>query len=259
VSRTVGTGGAAAGSDTSASGSEPAFAGRHAPATGTDATAAGRAAAAAAVWCADAPGLRRRGTASRCGGSTRVHEEPLVVTPAFAGLHARYLAPGRRIDADGCLAALADDAVQPAATPPRSGEEACALGRPEGDGRLWRAAGRGRLAAAAAARRTRRRIDAGEEQLELAVRRHRILVLLAEKALVDEHVDIRRPGAGAVTALPETDGADVLLAAENQLRFLLSLRLMTPRGEDSAHEDGHDGERHEQGRHGVAPLPLLTP
>jgi hypothetical protein len=34
---------------------------------------------------------------------------------------------------------------------------------------------------------------------------------------------------------------------------------VTPGGKEGRHHDGHDGQRHEQGRHGVAALPVLTP
>lgn len=91
----------------------------------------------------------------------------------------------------------------------------------------------------------------GEEDLELAIRGHRVLVLLAQEPLLDEQVDVRRERAGEL-ALEEGDGARVLLAPEHQLGFLLAGRLVPPDRHGERHQHAHDGDAHEQRGHRVA-------
>jgi len=233
-------------------------------ATGQDAASAGADAAAgtnpATAWTdsaappasgyrsADAAGLRTGRAAARRGRRTAVHEQPLVVAlyTSRCGRRRLHPWPGARIDADGGLAALADHAVQSPA--PATG----ALER-------GRCRGGGLRAGPRAARYARLRIDADEQRLELAVLGHGIGVLLTQKLLLHEHVDIRGPRARTVAAFPEADRAHILLAAKDQLRLLLAPGLVPPGGKRSAHQDGHDGEGDEEGRHGIALLRVLTP
>ena len=78
-----------------------------------------------------------------------------------------------------------------------------------------------------------------------------ILELLAEEPLLDEHVDVRRVRVG-VLALEQPDRVDVLLAAEDQLFFLLALRGVFPDRHGDGHHDGHDAHGDQQRRHRVA-------
>lgn len=213
---------------------------RHAASAGTEPAARSRAASPATAKPSDTAGLRS-GRASAWGRrGARVHEQPLVVAPRL-GLHPGSQRSRARVDADRHLTALAHDAVQTAA------------------GGWKRTGRRRRLHAAPSPGRTAGGIDAREQQLELAILAHRVLVLLPEEPLIDEDVDARRPRPGAVAALPEADGAHVLLTPEDELRFLLALRLVAPGRQDRAHQHGHHGQGDEQGRHRIATLAVLTP
>jgi hypothetical protein len=80
-----------------------------------------------------------------------------------------------------------------------------------------------------------------------------ILVLLPQKFLVDQHVDVWREGVGELT-LKQHDGALVLLAAPNQLLLALAPRGVAPHRECDRHHHAHDTEAHEQRCHRVAAL-----
>ena len=88
-------------------------------------------------------------------------------------------------------------------------------------------------------------------EVELAVLGHRILEFLPQETLLHENVDTRREVAGTHLARIEIDGARVLLAAEDQLRFLLAFRLRSPHRHRDRHEHHQDGNAHEQRRHRV--------
>jgi hypothetical protein len=83
--------------------------------------------------------------------------------------------------------------------------------------------------------------------------RDRVLVLLAEKLLLDEHINGRRIRVG-VLPHEETHGPRVLLAAEDQLVLLLPLRHRRPDRHRHTHQHGHYRQTHEQGRHRIAPV-----
>src|SRR5436190_3735090 len=82
----------------------------------------------------------------------------------------------------------------------------------------------------------------------------RVQVFLAQVVPLHQHVDARRqrPHLG----LEEADGAEVLLAAENELRFLLALGLVPPHRQRDGHQYRHHRQRHQQRGHRV---PRLTP
>jgi len=95
---------------------------------------------------------------------------------------------------------------------------------------------------------------------ELAVLRHRVLVFLAQKPALDEHVDARRPGIRVVLVLvfEESNRARVLLAAPDELSFLLAASLMPPDRHGDRHQNRHNSQRDQQGGHRVTPLAALT-
>ena len=95
---------------------------------------------------------------------------------------------------------------------------------------------------------------------ELAVFRHRVLVFLAQEPVLDQKVDARGKGVRQVGVLEpeEGDRARVLLAAENELGLLFPLRLVTPDRHRDRQQNGHDGERDEQRRHGISALRVVT-
>jgi hypothetical protein len=67
-----------------------------------------------------------------------------------------------------------------------------------------------------------------------------------------EHVHARRECL--TLRLEEPDGADVLLAAEGQLCFLLALRFAAPYRQRGGHQDRHHRQRHQQRGHRVTTL-----
>jgi hypothetical protein len=93
---------------------------------------------------------------------------------------------------------------------------------------------------------------ARRDELPLAFLGKRILVFLPEVPAFDEHVDVRRKGAGL--SLIGGNRARVLIAAKDRFFFLLALGLMSPHRHGDGHEDGHDGHHDEQGRHRVSTL-----
>ncbi len=174
-------------------------------------------------------------------------EQPLVVTR------------GAAVGADRGLLALAANARDAAR------HLACRLRR-----RVAPACG-GRSEAAACTRRSSARlIGAGSryarllrtelQRHELAVFRHRVLVFPAQEPVLDKKVDARGKCVGQVGVLePEKgDRARVLLAAENELGLLFPLRLVTPDRHRDRQQNGHDGERDEQRRHGISALRVVT-
>ena len=101
--------------------------------------------------------------------------------------------------------------------------------------------------------------SADRDDLELPVLGHRILIFLAQESLLDEDVDALGEVARAHLSLEVVDGPGVLLSAENELRFLLPLRLVPPDRHRHGHQQHHDGEADQQRRHGISPLTVLTP
>jgi hypothetical protein len=97
-----------------------------------------------------------------------------------------------------------------------------------------------------------------KEELKLAILRHGILVLLAQKLLIHEDVEARRQDPWTGFSLEPVDGFGDRLAAEDQLRFLLPLHLMAPDGERDGHENRHHPQADQQRRHGVAAMTVLT-
>jgi hypothetical protein len=114
----------------------------------------------------------------------------------------------------------------------------------------------------AASRRLRgsghaRLIGTRGERLELAVLRHRILVLLAEVSALHQRIDAGRVLI-AVFPVEQIDRAGVLFPTESQFGLFLSLRLLTPRWQEGAHHDRHHADAHQQRRHRVSALACLT-
>src|SRR5258705_12788348 len=68
---------------------------------------------------------------------------------------------------------------------------------------------------------------------------------------VQEDIEVRLKRV-RVLALEKCDRPRVLLTAEDQLGFLLTLRGGAPRGQRHREENRHDGQRNEQRRHGEA-------
>jgi hypothetical protein len=85
----------------------------------------------------------------------------------------------------------------------------------------------------------------------------RVLVFLAEKALLNQDVECRRWRVGVF--LPKKAyRSGVLLASKNQLLLFLALRHLLPNRHRSGQHDGHDAQSDEQHRHGVAVFGLTT-
>ena len=98
---------------------------------------------------------------------------------------------------------------------------------------------------------------ADRNRAELAIRRHRIFVLLPEVASLHEDVEARREVV-SVLGSKEGDRTSVLFSPKRQLRFLFTTGKMAPGGQRHGHEDGHDGEADEQRRHRITPLVFPT-
>jgi hypothetical protein len=95
------------------------------------------------------------------------------------------------------------------------------------------------------------------EQREVIVG-NRILVLLAQKLLFDEHLESRRIRAGELP-LEHPDRVRDLLAPEHEFCFLLAPGHLFPHGHRDRHHHGQDQETDDQGRHGVAGLCARSP
>ena len=129
----------------------------------------------------------------------------------------------------------------------------------------------GRSKAAACARRSPARLvgacsrytrllRAELQRQELAVFRHRVLVFLAQEPVLDQKVEARGQCVRQVGVLEPEEGnrARVLLAAEDELGLFFPLRLVTPDWHRDRQQNGHDGERDEQRRHGISALRVVT-
>jgi hypothetical protein len=97
------------------------------------------------------------------------------------------------------------------------------------------------------------------DDLELSILGHRVLVFLPEESLLNQDVDARREVTGAHLALVVVDRPRVLLAPENELGFLLALRLVTPDGHRHGHQQHHHADADQQRRHRISALAVLTP
>ena len=224
---------------------------RSAPFRGS-ATDAAKAAASRAWRCWDAGLTTRLSTryhagTCRAGGHAGlrarrgVHEVPLVV------LAAAVVEPDRRRLA---LAGHANQATGGSSLE-RAGGARTDLGLPEGRGTAatvaWAGAGYRRGDRAGLGRGTL------VQHLEITAR-DRVLVALSKELLVEQHIEIRGKRAGEL-ALEQPDGARVLFASPDELRFPLALHLLAPRGHGRGHENSHDGNRDEQRCHRMAGFP----
>src|SRR4051812_16049523 len=90
------------------------------------------------------------------------------------------------------------------------------------------------------------------------VLRHGILVFLSKKTSLDQDVEARRVTGASHFSHVEVDAAGNLLPSENEFGFFLALHLGAPDRHGDRHEHHHHGKRHQQGRHRVAPLAVLT-
>jgi hypothetical protein len=79
----------------------------------------------------------------------------------------------------------------------------------------------------------------------------RVFVLLAEKLLLDQHVEGGRIRVGELP-LKHPDRVGDGLAAENELLFFLPLCHLFPHRHGDGHHDRDDREPNDQGRHRVA-------
>jgi hypothetical protein len=86
----------------------------------------------------------------------------------------------------------------------------------------------------------------------------RILPLLPDHARLDQRIEAGRPRSGSVAARPLIQSAHPLLTAEDELGFLLALRLMTPNRHGHAHQHCHHGHCHQHRCHRVTALVALT-
>jgi len=93
--------------------------------------------------------------------------------------------------------------------------------------------------------------------LEFAVRAHRVFVLLPKISPVYEHVEARWKGVRHVGVLESVQGdrPRVLLAAEDKLGLLFASGLMPPDRHRDREQNGHNGQRNQQGSHCVSLLP----
>jgi hypothetical protein len=80
--------------------------------------------------------------------------------------------------------------------------------------------------------------------------RDRVLVLFAEELLLDEQIEGRRKRV-CIAALKQADRVHVLLAAEDELFFFLSLDLMFPDRHGRRHDNRHHGDADNESSHGV--------
>ena len=179
-----------------------------------------------------APALRTPLRAAAPRLRRHVEERPLVVVVAPL------------VEANRFFLALAADAGDPARNRPAA--EARGL-----LGRLLRLPRAATLRVLGAAGRTSdlARHAAGADQFEVLTG-DRVLVFLAEEVAVHQQVHAVREGLRA--RLVEPKGPHVLLAAEDELLFLLALGLVAPHRKGRAHQDRHHGHRDQQRRHGVA-------
>jgi hypothetical protein len=176
-------------------------------------------------------------SSSAAGHRRRVNKRPLVVVRASL------------VEPDGNVRALARDADDAAHCGSWRGRAAERVATPAERRSRWR-----RLTSSGCTLISR---CAGlslrlSERHEVFVR-NRVLVLLPQEFLLDEHVERRGVGAGELP-LEHADRVRDLLAAEDQLLFLLTLDHLLPDGHDNGHHHGHDSDTDNQGSHGVAGL-----
>jgi hypothetical protein len=205
-------------------------------------------------------------SAGTAGLLVHEHEGPFVVmVPSLVEANRFCLAAADHADhaaghrATGCaesaaaaeptaaLAGLAGaESAHTASRPTAARRRACAAtgtaGAPAGTHRLPALAGN--------------RTGGGDRQEVLAG--DGIFEFLADVTSLDQQIDAG--GQGLRFRLVQPNSADVLLAAEDELGFLLALSLVTPHGHRDGHQHRHDRERHEQRRHRVTGLAAcLTP
>ena len=96
----------------------------------------------------------------------------------------------------------------------------------------------------------------GEKDWNEIVIGDRIFVLLAEKSLVYQEIDVGRQRSWTRFPLEQADRPRVLLAAEHELGFLLPSSHLVPHRHRRRHHDRRDAQADEQRGHGVS---LLTP
>lgn len=225
-----------------------------APARLTEATSRLAERLPAPAWRAAHPGPRKpRPAGARLRGRGQVHECPLVV------------AVHPVIELDGLFLALRSDALdahrglrglaerrrgrRPSRCPRlRRPEPTCPTLGPWGVGRSSACPGHARPA-------TGHRAADGDD-LKVVVG-DGVLVFLPQELLLDEDVHRGRECV-RVAALEQHDGAPVLLAAPDQLFFLLALGEVRPHGQRGRHHHGHHAHADEQRGHGVAALGRAT-
>lgn len=98
----------------------------------------------------------------------------------------------------------------------------------------------------------------GQDHVPLTILRHGILVFLSNEPAL--HEDIEAGGVVAAAHLPhiKVDPARDLLAAKHEFGFLFSLCLGSPHRHRDGHHHHHDADAHQQRRHRVPALVVLT-
>jgi hypothetical protein len=87
---------------------------------------------------------------------------------------------------------------------------------------------------------------------------NRVFVLFPQVPLAHQQIGVRRVRVGGF-ALEQRDGVDVLLAAEDQLLFLLALGHLSPDWHGHREHDRHDAHGDQEDGHRVAAfVPSLT-
>ena len=86
----------------------------------------------------------------------------------------------------------------------------------------------------------------------------RILVLLAQEPLIDEHVKVRRVRVREFP-LEHANRVDVLQTSEDQLFFFFALPGVFPDRHGDRHHHRHDAHGDEQGRHCIPSLTAAPP
>lgn len=208
----------------------------------------------AGAWRAAHPGPRKpRPAGARLRGRGQVHERPLVV------------AVHPVIELDGLLLALRGDALDAhrglrglaERSRGRRPSRRPRLRRPEPTGPALSPRGVDRSSTRPGQARppTGHRAADGND-LEVVVG-DGVLVFLPKELLLDEDVHRGRERV-RVAALEQHDGAPVLLAAPDELFFLLALGEVRPHGQRGRHHHGHHAHADEQRGHGVAALSRAT-
>jgi hypothetical protein len=89
------------------------------------------------------------------------------------------------------------------------------------------------------------------QELEFAVRDHRVLVFFSKELLLEQHLDAGGTLIG-VLALKKTNGTRVLVAAKDQLLFFLPLCELAPGRERGGPNDRHDAHSDQEHHHRVS-------